>query len=168
MGCCWLPFFTAFKAHLLWASSITTPILPVPVLTVSLCHPATLQRTIFWNAFFSSPRHLSFYSFHFFKVRIYFLKNIDFLYFRVKEPEGGQRERERKTPADASLSLEPNVGLDLKTLRSWPELKPRVGRSIDLATQGFLKLEFLYKLPGPDQTYLLQNTNFCRKQLLWI
>jgi len=38
--------------------------------------------------------------------------------------EGGEGERESQT--DALLSMEPNVGLDLMTLRSWPELKSKV------------------------------------------
>ena len=40
-------------------------------------------------------------------------------YFYLREREwGAQRERERKSQADALLSVEPNVGLDLLTLRS--------------------------------------------------
>ena len=43
----------------------------------------------------------------------------------------GQRDRERETAADPVLSVEVNVGLDLKTLRSRPELNPRVGGLTD-------------------------------------
>lgn len=43
------------------------------------------------------------------------------IYLREKESTCvggvGQRERERKTPADSTLSLEPVVGLSLVTLR---------------------------------------------------
>jgi len=38
----------------------------------------------------------------------------------------GQREREREFQADSMLSMEPDMGLDLTTLRSRPELKPNV------------------------------------------
>ena len=47
----------------------------------------------------------------------------------------GQRERERESEADFILSAEPNVGLDLMTLRSPPEWKPRVGCLTNCATQ---------------------------------
>ena len=39
----------------------------------------------------------------------------------------GQRKRERESQADSILSMEPNIVLDLTTLKSQPELKPRVG-----------------------------------------
>ena len=38
-----------------------------------------------------------------------------------------ERERERKTQADSTVSTEPNTGLYPTTLMSPPELKPRVG-----------------------------------------
>jgi len=47
----------------------------------------------------------------------------------------GQRERERETLAGSMLSAEPDVGFDLKTLRSCSEPKPRVGGLMDCATQ---------------------------------
>ena len=37
-----------------------------------------------------------------------------------------QREREKESQADSPLSMEPHAGLDLTTLRSHPEWKPRV------------------------------------------
>ena len=37
-----------------------------------------------------------------------------------------QRERERESEADSMLSTEPDIGLNVMTLRSQPELKPRV------------------------------------------
>ena len=47
----------------------------------------------------------------------------------------GVRGRERESQADFLLSMEPSAGLDLNTLRSWPERESRVGHSIDWATQ---------------------------------
>ena len=41
------------------------------------------------------------------------------------------RERERESQADSALSTEPDLGLNLMTLRSQSELKPRVGCSTD-------------------------------------
>ena len=40
----------------------------------------------------------------------------------------GGAEGERESPADSPLSMELNMGSDLMTLRSRPELKPRVRR----------------------------------------
>ena len=60
-------------------------------------------------------------------------KNILFIYFRGRKNklehtwEGGAEEEEENPEADVTLSTEPRVGrLDLMTLRSLPELKPRV------------------------------------------
>ena len=48
----------------------------------------------------------------------------------------GRRGRGReKSHADSMLSVEPNPRLDLRALRSQPELKPRVQRSTDCATR---------------------------------
>jgi len=47
----------------------------------------------------------------------------------------GQGEKERESQADSALGAEPTVGLSLTTLRSQPELKPRVGRLTDGAIQ---------------------------------
>ena len=44
-------------------------------------------------------------------------------------------EKERETQADSALSTEPNSGLNLRTLRSQPELKPRVRCLTNSATQ---------------------------------
>lgn len=44
---------------------------------------------------------------------------------------GREEQREGETLADFVLSTEPDVGCDLMTLRSRPELKPRVGRLTD-------------------------------------
>ena len=46
---------------------------------------------------------------------------------REREHRGGGSERERENPqADSLLSTKPYTGLNLRTLRSWPELKSRV------------------------------------------
>ena len=56
----------------------------------------------------------------------------DFIYlFNVKErvwcmwEHAWDRQRERESQADSALSMEPDLGLNLMTLRSWPELKSR-------------------------------------------
>ena len=46
-----------------------------------------------------------------------------------------ERQRERESQAGSMPSTEPNMGLDLMTLRSWPELKSRVGHLTKWATQ---------------------------------
>ena len=43
----------------------------------------------------------------------------------------GQGQMERESKADSLLNVESNIGLQLTTLRSWPEPKPRVGRFTD-------------------------------------
>lgn len=59
-------------------------------------------------------------------VRIIKLIKKIFIYFResahTKGPRG-ERRRGRESQADATLSMEPDSGLDLTT-RSWPRLKP--------------------------------------------
>ena len=67
----------------------------------------------------------SFQLFSFFKIYLFTLK-ID----GEREHEQGGRSRRRGT-ADSTLSMEPNVGLDPMTMRSGPELKPRVGHLTD-------------------------------------
>lgn len=44
---------------------------------------------------------------------------------------GGEQKRERETQADSMLRAEPDTRLHLTTLRSHPELKPRVIHSTD-------------------------------------
>ena len=39
---------------------------------------------------------------------------------------GAEGEGERESQADSPLSMEPDMGLDLTTLKSWPEPKSRV------------------------------------------
>lgn len=58
----------------------------------------------------------------------------------------GKRERERSSPADSLLSMEPTVGLDLKILRSQPKPKPRVGCLTDYTTQVF-PIKAIYDKP---------------------
>ena len=48
---------------------------------------------------------------------------------RKREQGEGQRERERELQPGSPLSVGPDAGLFLMTLRSRPEPKPRVGRS---------------------------------------
>ena len=47
--------------------------------------------------------------------------------------EDGQREREREREpqVDSMLGIEPNTGLNLMTMRSLPEPKPKVGHVTD-------------------------------------
>ena len=54
-----------------------------------------------------------------------------------------QRERERESQANSEMSIEPDLGLGITNLRSWPELKPRVGCLTDWATK---EPQFLWKL----------------------
>ena len=49
------------------------------------------------------------------------------LHLRERAGGGGQRERERKSQAGSLPSTEPDLELDLMTLRSWLELKLRIG-----------------------------------------
>jgi len=61
----------------------------------------------------------------------------DFIYLFERERSG---ERERENPKQTPKpSAEPEGGLDLTTLRSWPEPKPRVQCSTYLATQAPLR-----------------------------
>ena len=53
---------------------------------------------------------------------------------------GAEGEGKRESQADLMLSMVPNLGLDLMTLRSWPRLKSRVGHLTDWATQEPLKI----------------------------
>ena len=56
---------------------------------------------------------------------------IDWLIFKIylfeTEREQGQGQRKRERQADSTLSPEPNMGLNPRILRSWPELKSRAG-----------------------------------------
>ena len=59
------------------------------------------------------------------------------MYFleREREREVFQVERSWRSKADSALSVEPNLGLYLTTLRSGPQPKPGVWRLTDYATQ---------------------------------
>lgn len=56
---------------------------------------------------------------------------------------GGQREREKDSPADAALSTEPNTRL-IKALRLWPKLKSRAGHLTHWATQAPLSASYIF------------------------
>ena len=59
-----------------------------------------------------------------------------YLLILEREHSGGRaRGRGRETQADSLLSMETDTGLDPMVLRSQPQLKPRVGCSINCATQ---------------------------------
>ena len=60
---------------------------------------------------------------YFFNLCIYFTK-IESVHAWVGE---GKEQTERKRKADSLLSVDSNTGLNLMTLRSWPELKPGIG-----------------------------------------
>lgn len=69
------------------------------------------------------------------KIIIIFLKDLP-THLREREHEWeGQRERGKENPAEALLSVEPNVGLHPTTLRSGPKPKPRVGCTTNCTTQ---------------------------------
>ena len=78
------------------------------------------QNSLFYFIFFG------------FYIFIYLLKKtfkkVYLFIFLVREcmQAGAGAKGERKYQAGSELSMEPAVGLDLKTLRSWPELKSRV------------------------------------------
>ena len=67
----------------------------------------------------------------------YYLKDLFILEReRVRGRKNGRKSRGRgRLQADSLLSAEPKVGFELRTLRSCPELKPRVGRLTSWATQ---------------------------------
>jgi len=60
--------------------------------------------------------------------------------------QGRGRGRERESQADSALSVEPDKGLDLTSLRSWPEPKSRAGCLTDWATQAPHCLRQSFKL----------------------
>ena len=53
----------------------------------------------------------------------------------IHEVGKGRRRRRERIPAGSMPSSESNMKLDLTALRSWPELKSRVGRFTDWASQ---------------------------------
>lgn len=62
--------------------------------------------------------------FYVFKDVIYLFR--EHVHVGVSRGRGRGRGR-RESPADSVLCMEPDVGLDRTTLRSQPELRPRVG-----------------------------------------
>ena len=79
----------------------------------------------------------------------------------MHEQEEGQKKRERGNPKQTPpLSAEPNVGLNLMTLRSWLKPKLRVRHLTDWATQVGAPLE---KLFSNDNIYI----NVSKYQALW-
>ena len=66
-------------------------------------------------------------------INLFFFFEYVFIYFKASEREyeqEEQKEKERESQADSTLSVvEPDLGLNLVTLRSQPETKPRVGGS---------------------------------------
>ena len=67
-----------------------------------------------------------------------FLKKVYLFILREREREREQvSSREKEAERIPRISAEPDVGLDLlnQIVRSWPELKPRVGRLTDWATK---------------------------------
>ena len=57
------------------------------------------------------------------------------IYLFILEKELGEGQRETETLKQTVLTLEPNIGLDLTTLRSWPEPISWVRHLINCATQ---------------------------------
>ena len=79
-------------------------------------------------------------------IKFLFKKVFISLFERDKECEQGERQRggrrrggERESQVDSALSPEPNMGLDLMTLRSWPELKPRLSHHSGIPLLKFLR-----------------------------
>ena len=53
-----------------------------------------------------------------------------------------EREWRKESAVDPALTTDPDVGLDPMTVRSWPELEPRVWGLTDWATQAPLRKMF--------------------------
>ena len=65
----------------------------------------------------------------------FFFKFVFYLFWERVSQGGAEREADRIPSRLCTPSTEPDRGLDLPTVRSWPELKSRVGHSTDWATQ---------------------------------
>ena len=80
--------------------------------------------------------------------------------------EGAERQGGRERQVDSPLNVEPHVGidkgLDLRTLRSWLELKSRVRPSTDWATQ-VLHAQYL---SSKNKDVLLPNHNIITKTII--
>ena len=71
-------------------------------------------------------------------IMCHFLFKILFIYLErecVCASRGRDRGRRRERETDSLLNAEPNPGLHLTTLRSWPELKLRIGCSTNWVIQ---------------------------------
>lgn len=78
-------------------------------------------------------------------VLVFFFQIYWFIWERAQQGKGqvkGQKEREWEIQ-DYELSAEPDAGLELTTLKSWHEPKPRVRHLTDCATQVPLFWSFL-------------------------
>ena len=64
-----------------------------------------------------------FYFIFYFILSYFIFKKILFIYLTERERAQAGGAAEGEGEADFLLSREPDVGLDLKTLRSWPEPK---------------------------------------------
>ena len=80
-----------------------------------------------------------------------------------------ERERKQEEGAEGERESLPQTGLDLMTLRSWLELKPRVGHLSNWATQASCTLTFQFLIFLPPQYFfwrellsVVQNKQ-CRK-----
>ena len=61
-----------------------------------------------------------------------------------------ERQGERESQAGFLPSAEPDAGLDLMVLKSWPEPKSRVGCLTDWGTQVTLSENFLWLTPSDN------------------
>ena len=103
-------------------------------------------RYVLWNHYFKCSWRVS----------------IDYYYFlRFLFVWGGderKRERERESQADTVLSMQPDMGLNLTTQRSWPEPKSRVQDQLTELprhpTVQIIELDFSFLL------YFLHNSLF--------
>lgn len=70
-------------------------------------------------------------------TQILYISFLFFSFFPPFWPWGGrgEREGEKDSQAGSMLSIQPDVGLDLTPLKSWPDQKSRVGCLTEWATQ---------------------------------
>lgn len=73
-----------------------------------------------------------------YQKHLFFLKIFSKIYLCISVQGEGQKERENP-PADFPLRVEPNAGLHPRSLRAWPEPKPRVSCLPNWATQASRK-----------------------------
>ena len=93
-----------------------------------------------WNIKMQSPIPLD-GAFIFFKIRFIYLR--ERARGRARGGGGENRVRGRENISrDSPLSTEPHTGLELMTLRSWLDPKPRVRHSTDWVTQAPLDWAF--------------------------